>query len=149
MVPNWTSTYISVIRKIEYLFGPYWVLLPLLYSKFDKVQTPVVGYFILIESSLKLEPFADRFARAHLSVGVCRRIGNVSLDLSLIDFLYNTNFMNKLKFKKKFKLKTKNISSSVQFFFNLQNHPTFHSEQRLVNLERGRECFDGLSILLS
>ena len=24
-------------------------------------------------------------------------------------------------------------------FFNLQNHPTFLSEERLVNLERGRE----------
>ena len=33
-------------------------------------------------------------------------------------------------------------------FFNLQNHPTFHSEERLVNLVRGRECFVGLSILL-
>ena len=26
-------------------------------------------------------------------------------------------------------------------FFNLQNHPTFDSEVRLVNLERGREGF--------
>ena len=33
-------------------------------------------------------------------------------------------------------------------FFNLQNHSTFHSQERLVNLERGRECFVGLSMLL-
>ena len=33
-------------------------------------------------------------------------------------------------------------------FFNLQTHPTFHSEEKLVNLERGRVCFVGLSILL-
>ena len=32
-------------------------------------------------------------------------------------------------------------------FFNLQNHPTFHPEERLVRLVRGRECFNGLSIL--
>ena len=31
---------------------------------------------------------------------------------------------------------------------NLQNNSTFHSEESLVNLERGRECFVGLSILL-
>ena len=33
-------------------------------------------------------------------------------------------------------------------FFNLQNNPTIHSEEKLVNLVRGRECFVGLSILL-
>ena len=33
------------------------------------------------------------------------------------------------------------------FVFNLQNHHTFHSEERLVNLEKGREFFIGLSIL--
>ena len=27
-------------------------------------------------------------------------------------------------------------------------HPTFHSEERLVNLVRGRECFVGLSMIL-
>ena len=37
---------------------------------------------------------------------------------------------------------------TVPFCFNLQNHPTFHSEERLVNLLRGGECFVGLSILL-
>ena len=30
-------------------------------------------------------------------------------------------------------------------FFTQQNHPTFHWEERLINLERGRECFVGLS----
>ena len=56
--------------------------------------------------------------------------------------------MNKLKFDDSLKLQMKNNSLIVQQFFNLQNHPTFHSEERLVNLERGRACFVGLSILL-
>ena len=37
---------------------------------------------------------------------------------------------------------------NLQKFYNLQNHPTVHSEERLVNLVRGRECFVGLSLLL-
>ena len=37
---------------------------------------------------------------------------------------------------------------TVQFFSNLKIHPTFHSEERLVNLVRRREFFAGLSILL-
>ena len=36
---------------------------------------------------------------------------------------------------------------TVQIFFNLQKHPTFHSEERLVNFVRGRESFVSLSIL--
>ena len=43
----------------------------------------------------------------------------------------------------------KNKTLSVQIFLNLQNHPTFQSEERLANLARGRDCFVGLSILLS
>ena len=31
---------------------------------------------------------------------------------------------------------------------NLQIHPTFLAEARLVTLERGRECFNGLTVLL-
>ena len=31
---------------------------------------------------------------------------------------------------------------------NLQIHPTFLAEARLVTLERGRECFVGLTVLL-
>ena len=50
--------------------------------------------------------------------------------------------MNKLKKKDKKKLLT------VQIFFNLQNPPTFRSVERLVNFERGGECFVGLSILI-
>ena len=46
------------------------------------------------------------------------------------------------------KTKTKNNSLTLQFFSNLQNYPTFTSEERLVNLQRGRECFVGLSVLL-
>ena len=37
---------------------------------------------------------------------------------------------------------------TVNTYFNLQNHPTFHSKERLVNLAKGRECFLGLYILL-
>ena len=33
-------------------------------------------------------------------------------------------------------------------FYDLQSQPTFHSEERLVNLARGKECFVCLSILL-
>ena len=38
---------------------------------------------------------------------------------------------------------------SVQIFFILQNHPTFHSVERLVNLVRGRECFTVWKIISS
>ena len=48
--------------------------------------------------------------------------------------------MNKLKLKDFLKTKT------VQIWFNLQNPPTFHSEERLANLERVRECFVGLLV---
>ena len=37
---------------------------------------------------------------------------------------------------------------TVKFLFNLQNPPTFNSEERLVNLVRGRECFVVLSTLV-
>ena len=37
---------------------------------------------------------------------------------------------------------------TVHIFLNLQNHPTFHSEERLINVVRERECFVGLSRLL-
>ena len=47
------------------------------------------------------------------------------------------------------KFKTKNNSLTDQIFYNPQNHPTSHSEERLVNLVRGRECLVGLSILLA
>ena len=36
---------------------------------------------------------------------------------------------------------------TVQIFFNLQNHPTFHPEEMWINLGRGRECSVGLSTL--
>ena len=47
-----------------------------------------------------------------------------------------------------FLLKTTNERLTVQIFFNLQNHPIFYSEERLVNLIIRKECFVGLSILL-
>ena len=48
--------------------------------------------------------------------------------------------MNKRKFNEFFRIKTKNNSMTAQTYFNLQYHPTFHSEERLVNVVRGREC---------
>ena len=60
--------------------------------------------------------------------------------------LYITNFKNKLKFNDFLKTKkNKNTQLTVQIFFNLQNHPSFHSQERLVNLVRRREWFVGLS----
>ena len=42
-----------------------------------------------------------------------------------------------------------NNSLTVQNFYNLQNHPTFHSEEKLAKLVRRRECFVGLSIFFN
>ena len=56
--------------------------------------------------------------------------------------------MNKFKFNDLKKTKNKNNWLTIQIFFNLQNHPIFHSKEKLVNIVRGRECFVGLSILL-
>ena len=42
--------------------------------------------------------------------------------------------LNSMIFKK---LKTENNSLDVKTF-NLQNQPTFHSDEKLVNLKRGR-----------
>ena len=51
----------------------------------------------------------------------------------LLVLLYNTNFMNIIKFDDFSKIKNKNKSLIVQIFYNLKNHPSFHSEERLVN----------------
>ena len=51
-----------------------------------------------LSSSLKLEAYFWLSARAHISVGLGRRGGNISVDLSLFVLLYNTNFMTNLKF---------------------------------------------------
>ena len=53
-----------------------------------------------------------------------------SLDYSLFVLLYNTNFVNKLKFNVLFNLKTNNNELTVQIFLNIQNHPAFCSEER-------------------
>ena len=45
-------------------------------------------------------------------------------------------------------IKTKVTTWTVQIHYNLQNHPFFNSEERLVNLVRSRERFVGLSISL-
>ena len=60
------------------------------------------------------------------------RGGNNSVDLSLFVLLYNTNLINKLKFNIYKETKTKNYSLTVQIFINLENHPTFHSEERSI-----------------
>ena len=81
-----------------------------------------------------MEPVADLFWLSALDVRryvciYCKLVlvegGNIYLELSLFVLLYNTNFMNFM-------------------FFNLQNHPTFHSQKWLVNLVRERECVVGL-----
>ena len=63
--------------------------------------------------------------------------------------LYNTNFMFRLKFNIFSLYLKQKYSLTVQIVCNLQRHPTFHSEERLVNLLRGRECFVGLFILIN
>ena len=52
--------------------------------------------------------------------------------------------MSKLKLKNFFRGKNKNNSLTEHIFFNLKNHPTYHSEARLVNLftVRARWCFE-------
>ena len=57
--------------------------------------------------------------------------------------------MNKLKFNDIFQIKNKYNYTIVYLdctvLYNLRNRPTFHAEERLVNLARGRECFVDLS----
>ena len=50
------------------------------------------------------------------SVGLRKRSGNISVDLSLFVLLYNTNFMNKLKFNDNKELKAKKNLLTVHFF---------------------------------
>ena len=76
-------------------------------------------------------------ARAHKSVGLLRRGGNISVDFSfLFYFIIQTSWtnLNSMIQKKLIFLLT------IKMFFNQQNHLTFHSEERLANLVRGREC---------
>ena len=75
---------------------------------------------------------------APIAVVLRRRGGNTSEDLSLFVLLYNMNFMSKLKFKDFFfKWKPKIIHWLYNFFQSTRtNHPTFHSDKRLVNSER-------------
>ena len=103
----------------------------------------------LLPPSLKLESFAELFfslgiAREHIhyTVGSRRRGGNISVDLSLFVLLYNTNVIKNFNLMFFQELKMKNNSLTIHIFFSLQNRdPAVHAEERLVNLERGRECF--------
>ena len=107
--------------------------------------------------ALKLEPFADLFwlSALHLrichSVGLGRRGGNISvyiyICLWLFYFKIQTSWTN-LKSTFFQKLKAENNSLTVQIVLQYTKHPPFHSEESLVNLERGRDCFVGLSMLI-
>ena len=79
--------------------------------------------------------------------GVQRRGGTISVVFYRFVLCYNSNFIKKTFIQRFFLFKTKNNTWNVQIFYNLQNHPTFRSEEWLVNLGRGKECFAGLSIL--
>ena len=74
-----------------------------------------------------------------------RRGGTISVDLSLFVLLFYTNFLNtnlKSIIKKNY-----NNTLTVYIFFHLQNHPTFRSEERLVNLVGGAKYSSGTSFL--
>ena len=94
-----------------------------------------------------MEPFADLFWLSALLVRTYIGLRRIAGNLFLYVLLYNTNLLNKLKFNTFFKKLLTNNSLTVQLFFIVQNYPTVHSEERLANLVRGRECFVGLSIL--
>ena len=107
-----------------------------------------------LSSSLKLELFCLPF----LALGIAHcTIAYISwfkegggrkyfCRLSLFDLLYDTNFLNKLQFNDFLKINIKNnLFCTVQIVLNLENPPIFRSGERLVKLERGRECFVGLS----
>ena len=57
----------------------------------------------------------------------------------MLYFIIQNSWTNLNSFIKK--MKAKNSSLLVHIFYNLQNQPTFHSVERLVNLLRRRECF--------
>ena len=63
--------------------------------------------------------------------------------LCLFYFVIQTSLTNLTAMNLK-KLKTK---ITVHIFF-LKKHPTFYAKERLVNLERRRDCFVVLSTLL-
>ena len=69
--------------------------------------------------------------------GVRRRGGNISVDLSLFVFLFKKITLKKFELYYCF-LETKITTLMIQIHYNLQNHPTLHSGERLVNLERRR-----------
>ena len=75
---------------------------------------------------------------------VRRRGGNISVDFLLL--LYETKFLNKFQYDDFLKLIKKITALTVQIHYNLQNHPTSHLVERLVNLKRRREHFVGLSL---
>ena len=96
-----------------------------------------------------MEPFADLFWLSALHVRTYIGLRRIAGNLFLYVLLYNTILLNKLKFNTFFKKLLKNNSLTVQIFFIFQNYPTFHSEERLANLVRGRECFVGLSMFMT
>ena len=72
---------------------------------------------------------APGIARAHISVGLKKRGGNISVVMSLFVLLDNTNFLIFLK------PKTENNSLTV-YIFNLQNHPTFPLREKFDQVSK-------------
>ena len=68
--------------------------------------------------------------------------GNISVNLTLFVLLYNTNFMNKLRFNEFLRKKFIDCTNVLQS----TKSPSFlYLEERLFNLVRARERFSGLS----
>ena len=101
--------------------------------------------------NLLLTSCGSRHCTCANKVGLRRRGENISVDFSLFVLLYTvirtscTNLNWMIFFSK---LKTKIFHWLYKNFYHPQNHPTFHSEERLVNLVRGKGSFVGLSMLL-
>ena len=74
--------------------------------------------------------------------------GKYFAGLSLFALLYNINLIYKLKFNDLKKKLLKTISIDCTNFQQSTLYPTFHSEERLVNLVRERGYFVSLSILI-
>ena len=85
------------------------------YEIYNRAQSNNTQRGTVLSSSLKLEPFADLFvlwalhnahqhcAYVHIYVGARRKDGNISVDFTFFVLLYNSNFMNKIKFNVIFK----------------------------------------------
>ena len=80
---------------------------------------------------------------ALISVGLRRRGGNISVNLSLFVLLYYTNFKYKLKFNDLKKLNTNNNLLTLQIFFNLQKSPHFPFNGKVGQLSKRKRVLCG------